>query len=120
MQQQLSSQTREEIDRSQREFFLRQQLRTIQEELGEGDSLGEEISAYRRQIEDSDLSDEASAEIEKADEQVPVYEISNYINAMGEGLRRLKELPVSKRLVREIHERLMRDVRGGHAVQTPG
>ena len=65
MQHKLSSQTREEIDRSQREFFLRQQLRTIQEELGEADSLTEELNAYRRQIEDSDLTDEAAGEIEK-------------------------------------------------------
>ncbi len=63
---------------------------------------------------------EYEAEIEKADRRVPVHEISNYINAMGHGLRRLPELPVSKRLIREIHEKLMKDVRGGLAVQTPG
>jgi len=65
VQQQLSSQTREEIDRSQREYFLRQQLKTIQEELGEADSLGEEIRAYREQIEDREVSEEAKEEISK-------------------------------------------------------
>jgi Fic family protein len=62
---------------------------------------------------------EHEAEVGSA-ERVPVYEISNYVNAMGYGLKRLNDLPVSKRLIREIHERLMKDVRGGHAVQTPG
>jgi Fic family protein len=37
---------------------------------------------------------------------------------MNYGLDRLSELPMSLRLIREIHERLMRDVRGQHA--TPG
>ncbi|MCV2449286.1 Fic family protein [Paracoccus sp. DMF] len=45
-------------------------------------------------------------------------EILNYVNAVNYGLERLKELPMSLRLIREIHERLMDGVRGQHA--TPG
>lgn len=41
-----------------------------------------------------------------------VKEVLNYVDAMNYGLERLKSLPVSVRLVREIHLRLMRDVRG--------
>ena len=44
MQQEISSQARGEMDRSQREFFLRQQLKAIQAELGEGNELAEEIA----------------------------------------------------------------------------
>ena len=47
-----------------------------------------------------------------------VYEVRNYIIALEHGLNRLNELPLSLRLVREIHERLMRGVRGDKA--TPG
>jgi ATP-dependent Lon protease len=47
MQQEISSQAKGEMDRSQREFFLRQQLKAIQSELGEGNELGEEISLLR-------------------------------------------------------------------------
>jgi ATP-dependent Lon protease len=43
MQQEISSQAKGEMDRSQREFFLRQQLKAIQSELGEGNELAEEI-----------------------------------------------------------------------------
>ena len=39
MQQEISTQAKGEMDRSQREFFLRQQLKAIQSELGEGNEL---------------------------------------------------------------------------------
>jgi len=41
-----------------------------------------------------------------------VAEVVNYISAINHGLARLEELPVSLRLIREIHRELMRDVRG--------
>lgn len=41
-----------------------------------------------------------------------VYEVANYINALNYGLRRLADIPVSLRLVKEIHAELMRGVRG--------
>lgn len=47
-----------------------------------------------------------------------VNEVINYVAALNEGIERLQTLPLSSRLLREIHARLMRDVRGGHA--TPG
>jgi Fic family protein len=42
-----------------------------------------------------------------------VKEVVNYVRAMNHGLARLAELPVSVRLIREIHSELLRDVRGG-------
>ncbi len=59
MQQQLSSQVRGEIDRNQREFFLRQQLRAIQQELGEADDLESEMAEYREKAAAIGLSEEA-------------------------------------------------------------
>lgn len=44
-----------------------------------------------------------------------VNEVLNYTAALKHGLARLETLPLSARLFREIHEVLMRDVRGGHA-----
>ncbi len=41
-------------------------------------------------------------------------EVHNYVEALDYGLERLKTLPVSLRLIREIHARLMADVRGKH------
>jgi Fic family protein len=47
-----------------------------------------------------------------------IQEVRNYVAALEHGLERLRELPLSLRLVRELHERLMRGVRGDQA--TPG
>ncbi len=41
-----------------------------------------------------------------------VNEVINYVQAMNHGLNRLNDLPLSVRLIREIHERLLRNVRG--------
>jgi len=65
MQQEISSQARGEIDRSQREYFLRQQLKAIQTELGEGEELSEEIAGYRRSAEEKKIPDEAREELER-------------------------------------------------------
>ena len=65
MQQEISSQARGEIDRSQREYFLRQQLKAIQQELGEGEELTEEIENYRRLAEERKVSDDAREEMER-------------------------------------------------------
>jgi len=47
-----------------------------------------------------------------------VDEVINYVRAMNHGIARLKDLPVSVRLIREIHAILLENVRGRHA--TPG
>lgn len=60
----------------------------------------------------------AEARVFSADRPDDVSEVFNYINAMNHGLERLQALPVSVRLIREIHERLMAGVRGQHL--TPG
>jgi ATP-dependent Lon protease len=65
MQQEISSQARGEMDRTQREYFLRQQLKAIQDELGEGDELAEEVAGYRARVEERGLSEEASEEVER-------------------------------------------------------
>ncbi len=65
MQQEISSQARGEIDRSQREYFLRQQLKAIQTELGEGEELAEEIAGYRRSAEEKKIPGEAKEELER-------------------------------------------------------
>jgi Fic family protein len=60
------------------------------------------------------------AERDRGEQEVPVGEVINYIDALRYGLDRLKTLPVSLRLVREIHDHLMQGVRGGEPHRTPG
>lgn len=54
----------------------------------------------------------AEARIYDPDRPVDVREVSNYVAALRYGLERLHELPVSIRLIREIHARLLEGVRG--------
>ncbi|MGH3018602.1 MAG: endopeptidase La, partial [Gaiellaceae bacterium] len=55
----IQSQVQSEMDKSQREFVLRQQLKAIQEELGEGDEQQAEIAELRSQVEEANLPEEA-------------------------------------------------------------
>ena len=47
-----------------------------------------------------------------------VREVANYVRAMEYGLQRLSDLPLSARLIRELHQKLLEGVRGEH--YTPG
>jgi Fic family protein len=62
------------------------------------------------------LAAEAGAAVERSPEDLR--EVGNYVVALEHGIGRLKKLPLSLRLVRELHERLMHGVRGDRA--TPG
>ncbi|MDT5156721.1 MAG: ATP-dependent Lon protease [Acidobacteriota bacterium] len=62
VQQEINTQARADIDRSQREFFLRQQLKAIQTELGEGNELAEEVAQFREKIESSVMPKHAEEE----------------------------------------------------------
>lgn len=63
----------------------------------------------------SSLQDLLAAEARLFDPNLPkdVDEVLNYVHAMNHGLSRLTDLPVSVRLIREIHRKLMEGVRGG-------
>ena len=63
---------------------------------------------------------EFEAELGRAERRLDVEEIVNHVAAMNHGLRRLSEIPLSRRLICEVHEVLMHDVRGGEPHRTPG
>jgi len=65
MQQEISLQARGEMDRSQREYYLRQQLKAIQEELGDAGELADEVASYRQLASDRKISAEAAEELER-------------------------------------------------------
>jgi Fic family protein len=57
---------------------------------------------------------------EEAEARMDVAEIVNYVRAMNYGLDRLRALPLSRRLLSEVHAVLMRGVRGGEPSKAPG
>jgi len=66
----------------------------------------------------SSLSDLLLFEATQVEKRGDVREVQNYVRAMEYGLKRLDELPLSLRFIRELHGILMEGVRGQHA--TPG
>jgi ATP-dependent Lon protease len=58
LEERIHSLVQQEIDRGQREFFLREQMRVIQNELGEGDVYTQEIDQLRERIVEAEMPDE--------------------------------------------------------------
>jgi Fic family protein len=62
------------------------------------------------------LASDAGAAVERSPDDLR--EVANYVTALEHGIKRLQSLPLSLRLICELHEKLMQGVRGSHA--TPG
>ena len=65
MQQKIQADVRGEIDKTQREYFLREQLKAIQRELGETDDRSEDMRELREKIKEAKLPEKAANEAEK-------------------------------------------------------
>ena len=65
VQQKIQTEARGEIDKTQREYFLREQLKAIQKELGEMDERAEEIQDLRKRIEEAKMPEKVAKEAEK-------------------------------------------------------
>jgi ATP-dependent Lon protease len=61
----IQSQVQSELDKGQREFFLRQQLKAIQEELGEGDPEQAELQELRARVEQAGLPEEQRKAVDR-------------------------------------------------------
>jgi Fic family protein len=74
-------------------------------------------------IEDTHADMEELAVLEEGaapDPRQGALEVANYVRAMDLGLARMKEIPISTRLIKELHAVLLMDVRGGESTKTPG
>lgn len=92
VQQDINTQAKADIDRSQREYFLRQQLKAIQAELGEGNELYEEINQYREKIKKAKMpsyaEEEALKQLKKLERMNPdtaeTATLKNWLDVMVE------------------------------------
>ncbi|MFQ5949106.1 MAG: endopeptidase La [Nitrospiria bacterium] len=65
MQQKIQTEAKGEMDKTQREYFLREQLKAIQKELGEADERTEEIQEFRNKIAEAKMPEKVMKEAEK-------------------------------------------------------
>ncbi len=70
LEDEIQNRVQSEVDRSQREFYLREQLKAIQNELGEGDIWTREINELRKKIEDKVMPEEAKKQAKKEIERL--------------------------------------------------
>jgi ATP-dependent Lon protease len=97
MQVEIQTAAREEMSKSQREHFLREQLRAIQQELGETDERAAEIEDLRRRIAASGMNEEARTEAERqADRLERMHPDSSETQVVRTYLEWLVEIPWAK------------------------
>jgi ATP-dependent Lon protease len=65
VQSRISTEAKGEMDKLQRQYFLRQQMKAIQKELGEGNELQEEIKGYQDKLKKLKVAEEVREELEK-------------------------------------------------------
>ncbi|MBN1303015.1 MAG: endopeptidase La [Anaerolineales bacterium] len=76
LEDEIHSRVQSEVDRSQREFYLREQMKAIQTELGEGDIWTRDITELKKKVADANLPDEplvvALKEIDRLNQMPPM------------------------------------------------
>jgi len=70
LQDEIHSRVQNEVDKSQREFYLREQMKQIQTELGEGDIWSRDVSDLHKKIEAAKLPEQAKATVMKEIERL--------------------------------------------------
>ncbi len=98
MQARIQNQAKDEMNKSQRDYFLREQLKQIQQELGEGDERTEEINELKNQIEKAkmppEIKREAKKQLKRLEQMHPEFSEASLVRTY---LDWLVELPWSKR-----------------------
>ena len=70
MQQKIQAEAKGEIDKTQREYFLREQLKAIQKELGELDERAEEAAEFRKRIQESGMTEKVLKEAKRRNKEI--------------------------------------------------
>ena len=65
LREKITSEASAKIGKTQREYVLREQLKAIQQELGEGEGEGNEVSELKKKIQEADLPDSVRKEVER-------------------------------------------------------
>ncbi len=98
MQQKIQAEAKGEMDKTQREYFLREQLKAIQKELGEVDERAEEINEFKKRLKEAKMPEKVGKEAEKQLKRLEhMHPDSAEASTVRTYLEWLSELPWSKR-----------------------
>lgn len=70
LERELGEKVKAQVDKSQKEYYLREKMKVISDELGEGESRSEEVQAFKEKLESLNVSDEIREKIEKSINQL--------------------------------------------------
>ncbi len=70
LERELGEKVKAQVDKSQREYYLREKMKVISDELGEGESRSEEIHAFKEKLESLQLDEAVHQKIEKSINQL--------------------------------------------------
>jgi ATP-dependent Lon protease len=111
MQARIQSQAKEEMSKTQRDYYLREQLKQIQQELGEGDERAEEINEIKKQIEKAKMpvgvKPEAEKQLRRLEQMHPESSEASLVRTY---LDWLVDLPWSKRTKDNLNIKKAKDV----------
>src|SRR5687767_13355085 len=111
MQARIQSQAKEEMSKTQRDYYLREQLKQIQQELGEGDERAEEINELKKQIDKAKMPAEVKPEAEKQLRRLEqMHPESSEASLVRTYLDWLVELPWNKRTKDNLNIKKAKDV----------
>jgi len=98
MQQKIQAEAKGEMDKTQREYFLREQLKAIQKELGDVDERAEEITEFKKRIKEAKMPDKVGKEADKQLKRLEhMHPDSAEASTVRSYLEWLVELPWSKK-----------------------
>ena len=76
IEKKISGRVRKQMEKTQKEYFLREQMKAIQQELGEKDDRASEVEEYRQKMRDQDLpkdvAEKVAKEIERLEKMSPM------------------------------------------------
>lgn len=98
VEQNINTKVRQQIDKNQKEYYLREQLKAIQNELGEGGQFNDEIDEYREKIENTGLPEYAKEKaLKELDRLSKMYSSSAESSVIRTYLDCIVELPWNKK-----------------------
>lgn len=107
----ITTKVREQIDKNQKEYYLREQIKAIQKELGDYQDIATEVDEYKERIGEADLPDEVKAKaLKEVDRLSRMYSTSAESGVIRTYLDTILDLPWRKKTEERLDIGLAREI----------